>query len=190
MPERPRSAAYTPFFCEENIWLLARRLLAEDMPKQRMFVLFLSNPNRSILLLEQRQAPKGRLTFWDYHVVLQVGQDGKDWIYDYDSRLPFPTPLMTYLTRTFPDQYRLPRIFRTMIRRIPAAEYLEQFSSDRSHMAGKIPPDAYPDYPVIQAQVSCHPITLDDYLEMRKPLPDHSRVFKLTDYPLGSGEQD
>ncbi len=181
MSDRQRSSDYTPFFCEENIWLFAKKLFDEGVAGNQMFVLYFSNLHKSIMLFKQQAAKQGHFIIWDYHVVLQVHQQAADWIYDFDSRLPFPSDISTYFSQTFPYQHRLPEIYRTMIRQIPAAEYLEHFYSDRSHMDARF--HKSPDHPVIRPDSSHQPIPLSDYCDMNKQLNDHSLVFNLEDYP-------
>ena len=120
---------------------------------------------------------------WDYHVVLQAHLNRVDWIYDFDTRLPFPCQLADYLSLTVPNQSYLPEIYHTRIRRIPAATYLTRFCSDRSHMLGKIPADRFPGYPIIEANASYSPIPLSDYWDVTKELDDASRIFEVSDYP-------
>lgn len=183
MPERNEAFSYTPLFCEENIWLLANRLRDRGMSDKQTFVLFLSNPAKSIILRHQKAAQPGQFIVWDYHVVLQVHRNQDDWIYDFDSRLPFPCPLSTYLSLTFSEQDSLPKRYRTWIRQIPATEYLKHFYSDRSHMEGKIRSNQFPAYPIIKPDRSCQAIPLWDYWNMAKQLKDHSRIFELHAYP-------
>ena len=152
---------YTPQFCEENIWHLARRFRDSGLAADRMFVLLFSNPNRSIVLCHQKIALPNRFVLWDYHVVLHAHFDRVDWIYDFDTRLPFSCQLADYFSLTVPDQDFLPEIYHMKIRRIPAHTYLTRFCSDRSHMLGKIPADRFPEYPAIvaDAAVGIPPIT-------------------------------
>ena len=176
---------YTPLFCEENIWFLANRLLDEGMQIERMYVLLFSNPAQSIILLQQKAARQMPFIVWDYHVVLQAHHEQTDWIYDFDSRLAFPSPLARYFALTFPEQQCLPGRYHTQIRQIPAMEYLERFYSDRSHMLGKIPQDQFPAYPSITPDPTCRPLTLDDYRDVQRPLDGNSRIFDLEAYMYG-----
>ncbi|MEN8167350.1 MAG: hypothetical protein ABFR65_07735 [Pseudomonadota bacterium] len=190
MPERKAAFLYTPLFCEENIWLLTNKLRDSGRSDEPMSVLFFSNPSKSIMLWRQKAAQAGQAIVWDYHVVLQVHRNQDDWIYDFDSRLPFPCCLSTYLSLTFPEQTALPERYRTWIRQIPAREYLKHLYSDRSHMEGKIPTDQFPDYPIIKPDRSCPPIPLSDYWDMNKQLFDSSLVIDLETYRhLGNQQQ-
>ena len=173
---------YTPHFCEENIWWLAKKLLDTAAANERMYVVFFSNAAESVVLYKQRLAPAGGFIVWDYHVVLQTNQQETDWIYDFDTRLSFPAPLITYLFQTFPQHTVLPEAYRTHIRRIPALEYLRHFYSDRTHMVGHIQPLQFPDYPAITPDPSVQPIPLCDYRNMDKQLDDNSLVFDLERY--------
>lgn len=170
---------YTALFCEENIWWLARSLVDAGMAAARLKVLLFSNPWQSIVLLNQRQADAGEPLCWDYHVVLQVDRDHEAWIFDLDTRLPFPVPCATYLSRTFPPSPALPERYRTQVRIIPAASYLAHFYSDRGHMIGRIPAEAFPDYPIIQPPAGVARISLGEYRDLHKTLGDGSVVVSL-----------
>ena len=182
-PDIHAGFTYTPLFCEENIWHLARKLHRLGLADTDLFVLFFSNAHRSIVLCRQRLARSAPCTVWDYHVVLQTRLGRDNWIFDFDSSLSFPCRLNDYFSQTFPDQHVLPRTCRTKIRRIPAAAYLLRFSSDRSHMAGKIPASRFPDYAAIVPAAACSPIPLSDYWDMTKQLDDGSPVFEPDAYP-------
>ena len=171
---------YTPLFCEENIWWLARSLLEEGLDATQMQVLFFSNADMQVVLMNQRAAGEGQLIIWDYHVVLRVNLDDSDWIMDFDTRLPFMTPLETYLQGTFPDQDELPEQYRAWVRSIPAKSYLEYFYSDRSHMKGRIPESAFPDWAIIQPDGKQERIALSDYWNMETSLDDGSYTYPLT----------
>ena len=141
---------YTPLFCEENIWWLARDLIENGIDRETLDVVFFINPSASVLLFHQRTAKPDAPIVWDYHVVLRAKSAGGDVIYDFDTRLPFPASTTHYMAATFGDQTSLPAHFRTWARAIPAARYLAHFYSDRSHMIDQIPASTFPDYPIIQ----------------------------------------
>ncbi|KAI0048569.1 hypothetical protein FA95DRAFT_1469657, partial [Auriscalpium vulgare] len=113
-PALPPDSAYTRFYCEENVFLLARAL--HPRGAWDVFAVFLSNPPRSVALWSQAASPRadGRVV-WDYHVVLalrprdaptsidsdsesqwqsQCSDDAEAgagvWIYDFDTRLGVP----------------------------------------------------------------------------------------------------
>ncbi len=160
---------YTEYFCEENIWWLARSLVDEGFDERLIKVLFFSNADKSILLSHQRAATSGQLIMWDYHVVLELTADQQKWIFDFDSRLHFPEPRDTYLCKTFPPQRELVGKYRSQVRIIPASNYLQKFHSDRSHMRGRLPGSAYPDYPMISPGPEQF-IDITDYWDMQKNL--------------------
>lgn len=174
-PERD-SIRYTPLFCEENIWWLARSMVDQGVDSHDLKVLFLSNAWQSIVLAHQRAAEPGRLVIWDYHVVLQARLNGVDYIFDPDTRLGFPERLASYLQQSFPIQAELPERMRTWVRIVPAASYLGHFRSDRRHMLGRIPLSAYPDYAIILPSVGARCIDLGEYRDMHRALADGSVV--------------
>jgi hypothetical protein len=170
---------YTALFCEENIWWLARDMVARGVPPGNLQVLLFSNPTQSILMLNQRAAPVGQAIAWDYHVVLKALMNDAQWVFDFDTRLAFPEGFADYLRQSFPEQSLLPVDYRAVARLVPASAYLSRFSSDRSHMRGRVPASAFPDYPIIQAEGGASPITLADYRDMQKELGDGSRLLPL-----------
>jgi hypothetical protein len=167
---------YTAFFCEENIWWLARELIDRGTPANSLEVLFFSNPTRSVLLLNQQGVEAGLPLIWDYHVVLRAIRPGLDRIFDLDTRLEFPSSTIDYLAASFPKQSGLPGIYRAWVRSAPASGFLQRFQSDRSHMTGRLDPSDFPDYPPIRASSPAEAICLPDYWDMTKSLPDGSRV--------------
>ena len=62
---------YTPLFCEENIWHLANSLIQEGIDAKDLEVIFMSNPGRHIVLLQQYAVASSDPVIWDYHVVLR-----------------------------------------------------------------------------------------------------------------------
>ena len=159
---------YTPLFCEENIWWLARGLIEQGIDTGALDVMFFINPSDSVLLFEQRGAAPGSPVAWDYHVVLQARLPDQTVIFDFDSRLSFPQPAKSYFAMTFGNQKTLPENLRTWVRTTPAADYLAHFYSDRSHMIGQIPMSAFPDYSIIQPSPGITRIPLSDYRDMKQ----------------------
>ena len=148
---QPESFTYTPLFCEENIWLLCQKLANRGLNPEDMSALFLTNAARQTPVLQQKRSPNPDLpTWWDYHVVLQAYAD-TSYILDFDTRLPFAAPSEIYFQECFLLQQDLPDEQQIYLKKIPAAVYLQQFSSDRSHMRTEDgrPTVPFPDYPPI-----------------------------------------
>ncbi len=170
---------YTPRFCEENIWWLGKALIEEGFSPESLTVLFLSNEQNQIPLFHQNQSQNNEPLFWDYHVVLLWHAASKsDWVFDFDSQLPFPVTANEYALYTFPDHQVLPRRFHILIRAVPFAAYSQRFHSDRSHMlqsnGSAISP--FPTTPAILND-SLDAIALWDYLDFDKTLNDGSYVY-------------
>jgi len=121
---------YTAFFCEENIWQLTESIPTELLGNFN--VLFLTNESKSIAVMNQKAAQGQSHIIWDYHVILHDTKQKV--IYDFDSTLGMTTDEEEYFYGTFGNQNALQNNFRTKILAIPAKEYLQDFSSDRSHM--------------------------------------------------------
>jgi len=161
---------YSPFFCEENIWWLASSLRDQGIDAELMQVLFFSNSKKSILMFNQRGAIEGHALYWDYHVVLQARLSEHDFIFDFDTRLSFPSVQVSYLKHSFPFQRDLPENYRTWVRCIPATHYLVHFYSDRKHMQNLVAKSDFPDYPIIQPLAGNEPVSLDAYWDMQLPI--------------------
>lgn len=123
--------AYAAFYCEENVWQLARR---KDLAPGARAVIFISNPRRSVAMWNQQVSPPGQPVVWDYHVVLAVQDELQTLIYDLDARGAFPCAASEYLQDSFPVPERLPAYLQPWFRVVPVDELLARFSSDRSHM--------------------------------------------------------
>ncbi|KAI0648246.1 N-terminal glutamine amidase-domain-containing protein [Trametes meyenii] len=76
-PPLPPDSVYTPCYCEENVYLLARRFtqLSEVHATERrgpwpwqIFVVFISNGGKTVALWSQKA--RDGVVVWDYHVVL------------------------------------------------------------------------------------------------------------------------
>lgn len=168
---------YTPLFCEENIWQLLQSLSSTNAT-DKMWVLIITNPEKKIALFKQQYAAINQPIIWDYHVILLAEIGHQHLIFDFDSRLPFATPLQEYLQNTFilPD---MPPEFKPYIRKIPAQSYVDQFYSDRSHMQNQIKQSEFPPWGIINADKK-DIIPLADYLKIEQQLNDNSKLIKVT----------
>lgn len=178
---------YSSLFCEENIWQLARRLLAEGAAPDTLRVLFISNPQHQVVMLKQRRAGEQGYVVWDYHVVLQAGEQ----IYDFDTTLPFPVNATDYFLDSFPDQFALAETYRAWVRCIPAEDFIECFYSDRSHMESVADEVDFPAWLPITPEHD-KVIPLSDYWDMTKRLDDGSKVMSVVAYlqRLGMEEKE
>jgi hypothetical protein len=184
MELRREAFRYTAYFCEENIWWLARSLADAGLDVSAMQVMLFTNPRQAILLFNQREAPEGRPVVWDYHVILRAVANQRVSVLDFDTRLDFPSAYDEYLRHTFPPQSSLPEEYRTWVRTIPADSYLRHFHSDRSHMQGRLPQSEFPDYPPIRPEPNVAVVDLREYRDMQARIPDGSTVQRLSDlYP-------
>jgi hypothetical protein len=167
---------YTPLFCEENIWQLCRSLTSTGIPADQLRVLFLSNSSKDVIVMNQQFTDPHAAVAYDYHVILKYYPDDETLLFDFDSRLPFPIDWKTYQLQSFPDQASLPPGQCMMIRDIPADEYLECFTSDRSHMA-HLPQSEHPHYECIQASNPDCSIDISEYWQMHKAIRGASKVY-------------
>lgn len=178
---------YTALFCEENIWQLLRTLsdncnnelsTSKCITTNNLWVLFLSNSEQKIALLNQQAAEPGQPVIWDYHVILlaEIAQDF--YIFDFDTRLDFVMPLHDYLQLTLITPEKLPADFVPSVRKIPAQSYLDYFYSDRGHMLGQIDVSDFPPWGLINADCEQR-IALAEYLDFESKVHDAGSVFKV-----------
>lgn len=127
-PDR-ESCERQAYFCEESIWRLCSRC-----PNRLGAALFFTNKTQALWMAEQSAGRVGEWIAWDYHVVLlaeRIGINAGLWIFDLDSRLPWPCALSDYLARSFPDwDDDAPPCFATF----ECSDFSRRFWSDRSHM--------------------------------------------------------
>ena len=99
--------------------------------------------------MQQQLCPEDQYAVWDYHVIVcdEINQQ----IFDFDSRLTFPTSCTDYAKQTFGNQLLLPLEYQINIREVNAEIYLKNFHSDRSHMLDKEgkPIQKFPTWPAI-----------------------------------------
>ncbi|EJU05355.1 hypothetical protein DACRYDRAFT_74557 [Dacryopinax primogenitus] len=144
----PTQLTYTPNFCEENVYCLARYFTRPGLERLQntwsIYVVFISNEDLCITLLQQKgsKPQEGGLIVWDYHCILVLvakpsesseNQAGS-WVYDVNSLLDIPVQWYTYVTETFPFRETVPSRYRCKFRVVDAQDFLAWFASDRSHM--------------------------------------------------------
>ena len=151
---------YQAFWCEENVWQLAQR--PETAGDERL-VLVLTGAAGAMACWQQKAGLDGDPIAWDYHVVLATRDAG--WrIWDLDCRVGCPLPASAWLSSTFPFPEVVPAALQPRFALFPASDYIERFSSDRSHMRD---PDGRwlqppPSWPPISGQPSAMPLKLTD----------------------------
>jgi protein N-terminal glutamine amidohydrolase len=122
---------YAPYYCEENIWHLCQE---KDFRAFDRKVVLISNDSRTCALWNQRAQPaQGKPVLWDYHVVMLFMSDGWQ-VYDLDTLLLTPISIAQYIRFTFGYPISIPEEFLPLFRVIDADEFVDVFSSDRSHM--------------------------------------------------------
>ena len=141
---------YTALFCEENIWKLIESLRKNKFIKP-VDVLFLVNPFETIALHSQSRSNNTLPVIWDYHVILSANIENSLVIFDFDSRCHFPSAIETYFKSTFSDWDNISEKYQPLIKPVNAEYYLQNFSSDRSHMRDIIADSEFPKYEIIQA---------------------------------------
>ncbi|XP_061680770.1 protein N-terminal glutamine amidohydrolase isoform X2 [Syngnathoides biaculeatus] len=171
---------YTSCYCEENVWKLCEFVRRERSASlQELFVVFISNENRTVPLWKQKSARGDQPVIWDYHVVLlHVRGQGEAAIYDLDSVVPFPCSLKIYAVHALRSDQCLKPAYHRKLRVVPADCFLSNFASDRSHMKNsdgswKMRPPPYPPISTADSHMN-----LDDFICM-KPTVGWGHVFTL-----------
>ncbi|XP_042417067.1 protein N-terminal glutamine amidohydrolase-like [Zingiber officinale] len=131
------SFTHTPCYCEENVYLLCKKLCkigVADPVGADLFVVFISNEKKMVPLWHQKASKRSDgVVLWDYHVICIQKRRGEafDLVWDLDSDLPFPSPLTVYFPEAIkPVNSPYSRLFRV----VHAPRFLRCFASDRSHM--------------------------------------------------------
>jgi len=141
----PFPVTYTPFYCEENAFLLSKSLLehlddAPSCPVNGLYVVFISNKTKTVPLWRQRASKTSghEPIVWDYHVIVVSTSTSTSStstvVYDLDTTLNCPLPFESYVTATFRPDVSLRPNFHQFFRLVPAPYFLSHFASDRSHM--------------------------------------------------------
>ncbi|KAK8943249.1 Protein N-terminal glutamine amidohydrolase [Platanthera zijinensis] len=146
------SFTHTPFYCEENVYLLCKKLSMlglADPSALDLFVVFISNEDKKLFKTGNQKRDKESL------------------IWDLDSSLSFPLPLGKYVSETFRQQLLLKSTFRRILRVIHAPIFLRHFASNRTHMRDSLgnwisPPPSYE--PIIAHDGSEN--NIDEYIRM------------------------
>ncbi|KAL0711160.1 hypothetical protein Bca4012_018138 [Brassica carinata] len=147
---------HTPFYCEENVYLLCKTLCENGVADETgsdLFVVFISN--------EKKQASMfglvpmfGLVSCWFHFGIRKLvpeltglysgiimssvsrkkESDSEPLVWDLDSTLPFPSPLASYVTETFQPSFQLFAEFQRFFRVVHAPLFFKHFASDRRHM--------------------------------------------------------
>lgn len=130
MPES--DPPYQPFYCEENIWLLAQD--PRCGPGERLVALITGAPGHVAMWHQKPADAPGEPLLWDYHVVLIVAATDGWQVWDFECDLGMPIPAVTWLSSCFPYQERIPPRYQPRFRVMAADTYVATLRSDRSHM--------------------------------------------------------
>ncbi|XP_008222115.1 PREDICTED: protein N-terminal glutamine amidohydrolase [Prunus mume] len=138
---------HTPFYCEENVYLLCKELGTKgiaDAQSSDLFVVFISNEKKQIPLWHQKASSRADgIVLWDYHVICIQRKGRGDspsphLVWDLDSSLPFPCPLARYVSETIRPDFQTFSEFQRYFRIVHAPMFLRCFASDRRHMKDSV----------------------------------------------------
>lgn len=164
---------HTPYYCEENVYHLCKKLCTDGMEAGEgsdLFVVFISNEKKQIPLWHQKASQRADgITLWDYHVICVQKKEGNSphLVWDLDSSLQFPSPLASYVSETVRPSIQLFSEFQRFFRIVHAPIFLRSFASDRRHMKDSEGNYMYqpPTYEAIIAEDgTVH--NLNEYIEM------------------------
>ncbi len=176
MTDRLHGFYYTPLFCEENIWHLARSLIDQKVDADKLSIAFVSNPEQHVAIFNHKSTRNQQPTIWDYHVILIRHDQHPALVYDFDSLCSFPEELGQYLNTCFPPTLTIHPEYQPQFRLVPASMFLPRFYSDRSHMLGIIKKENFPDYPIIKPNADKDMTMLDEYINFSKPLFNNEMI--------------
>ncbi|XP_013647898.1 protein N-terminal glutamine amidohydrolase [Brassica napus] len=133
----------TPYYCEENVYLLCKTLCESGVADETgsdLFVVFISNERKQVPLWHQKASTRADgIVLWDYHVICvqrKKESDSEPLVWDLDSTLPFPSPLASYVTETIQPSFQLFAEYKRFFRVVHAPLFFKHFASDRRHMKG------------------------------------------------------
>ncbi|CAK9182406.1 unnamed protein product [Ilex paraguariensis] len=171
---------HTPNYCEENVYLLCKKLCAggaADMEGSDLFVVFITNEKKQVPLWHQKASQRADgIVLWDYHVICvqetitvqrKKGENSTPLVLDLDSTLPFPSPLPSYIAETIQPSFQLFSDFKRFFRIVHAPIFIRSFASDRRHMKDSVgnwisQPPAYE--PIVAEDGTVH--NLNEYIEV------------------------
>lgn len=164
--------SHTPYYCEENVYHLCKKLWTSGTEGQGsdLFVVFISNEKKQIPLWHQKASQRAEgLTLWDYHVICVQKKKGESplLVWDLDSTLQFPCPLVSYVADAIKPSIQLFSEFQRFFRIVHAPIFLRTFASDRRHMKDSEGNWMYqpPEHdPIIAEDGTVH--NLNEYMEM------------------------
>ncbi|XP_010508661.1 PREDICTED: protein N-terminal glutamine amidohydrolase-like [Camelina sativa] len=132
---------HTPYYCEENVYLLCKTLCENgvaDATGSDLFVVFISNEKKQVPLWHQKASRRADgIVLWDYHVICvqrKKESDSEPLVWDLDSTLPFPSPLTSYVAETIQPSFQLYAEYQRFFRVVHAPLFFKHFASDRRHM--------------------------------------------------------
>lgn len=161
---------YTALFCEENIWHLTDSLIRQGVKGSELHIVFISNTKQQVAIFNQKSGKDNHPIIWDYHVVLLRKTTHDYIIYDFDTTIAFETIAEQYLNLSFPKEKNTAPPYQSQFRLIKAQTFLNEFSSDRSHMLGVIDIDKFPADEPIHAKENQTATYLDQFINFSVPI--------------------
>ncbi|XP_033515198.1 protein N-terminal glutamine amidohydrolase [Nicotiana tomentosiformis] len=132
---------HTPYYCEENVYLLCKKLCDDALANTNgsdLFIIFISNEKKQIPLWHQKASQRAEgVILWDYHVICvqkKGNENSSSLVWDLDSSLPIPSSLGSYVAESIRPSIQIFSEFKRFFRVVHAPIFLRHFASDRRHM--------------------------------------------------------
>ena len=134
------SCSYTECFCEENVY---KFIEANQNEIDSLYAIIITNEAKYCPIWCQKSSNSPSTpVFWDYHAIVGQKLHGQALVYDCDTTLDFPCGLSKYFSSAFRPSPEMAHHLKEsgieqQFRLIKGSDFLEHFSSDRSHMKEK-----------------------------------------------------
>ena len=164
-------AAYTRCYCEENVWHLASKLLSKSKDWQSYAVFATNRQQRCPVWYQKSARDDDAPCLWDYHVFFYAvsRKANLSAIVDLDTTLETISDAASYVKKALVPALKLPPDFHPILRVESAESFVQNFSSDRSHMRNSR--GEYSADPPKTHAICSHPSNLKTYLETSPIFP-------------------
>ncbi len=101
---------YCPNYCEENTYQFLKKInLTNDRNIDNFYAVYISSVNKLTPVWFQKSNKKDDSVpvIWDYHVITIQKDSSSIFVYDFDSKLPFPCDGKLYAIKSFGYQFEL-----------------------------------------------------------------------------------
>ncbi|KAF5198532.1 N-terminal glutamine amidohydrolase [Thalictrum thalictroides] len=130
---------HTPCYCEENVYLLCKKLSTIGLSNKDgsdLFVVFISNDHKQLCELSMNAHDLCNIVLRQLHtLVLMKSQNfGENCRRIRKAKFPFPSPLAQYVSQAIQPSFQVYPEYQRYLRVVHAPIFLCKFASDRRHM--------------------------------------------------------